>query len=270
MVILIGASAGVIVAAALYTLFERERRDVSFTAVSPALKVLNQRDLSGWDSRALGPIPRGPSQLFNQGPAIAIHATRSGEGTSFRWGEAQAGATYTLRFRARAEAAGHAVSYAIGDSAQTAEGPRSSGKAGPALAHVLIRLASAPAISARHVLHMAAGWTVHLCAERRQGDRSWSRPNFAPHRFARASQGSLYERLRSNATREERRYVQSRLDAAHLALRAFTSEPLRGIGWGTFPSYAATHLHFGSLRRMMSISPSQRNLGSSASCSWAC
>ena len=35
-VILIGASAGVIVAAALYTLFERERRDVSFTAVSPS------------------------------------------------------------------------------------------------------------------------------------------------------------------------------------------------------------------------------------------
>jgi O-antigen ligase len=60
-------------------------------------------------------------------------------------------------------------------------------------------------------------------------------------------EGSLYARLTSSAARAEKHYLQSRLDAAREALRAFASEPLRGIGWATFPAYSASHLHYGPL-----------------------
>jgi O-antigen ligase len=60
-------------------------------------------------------------------------------------------------------------------------------------------------------------------------------------------EGSLYDRLASSANRAEERYLRSRLDAANLTIDAFASEPLSGIGWATFPAYAATHLDYGVL-----------------------
>jgi hypothetical protein len=59
--------------------------------------------------------------------------------------------------------------------------------------------------------------------------------------------GSIYDQLTSEATRDERRYVRSRVDAARLAFQAFKSEPLRGIGWATFPVYSAAHANYGQL-----------------------
>jgi O-antigen ligase len=59
--------------------------------------------------------------------------------------------------------------------------------------------------------------------------------------------GSLYDRLLAAAEKEESLYIRSRLDAAELAVRAFGSSPLWGIGWATFPDYAAAHLDYGKL-----------------------
>lgn len=247
-IILVAASASVLVAAVLYSVFQRERRNVSFTSVSPALRVLEQRDLSGWDSRALGPILHGPSKLFNQGSAIAVRATRGGQGASFRWGEARAGGAYTLRFRARAERPTRLpLTYALGDSAQKAEGPRAAGELSQHWRH--FSLVWRPRLRSPHAtiyVWQRAGPSTFELADVRVIARS---RNLRSHIIAVPGhlKGSIYHRLTSDATREESRYIRSRLDAARLALRAFASEPLRGIGWSTFPAYAAVHLHYGQL-----------------------
>jgi hypothetical protein len=57
--------------------------------------------------------------------------------------------------------------------------------------------------------------------------------------------GPLYQALRAERDRKERRYLQSRRDGARLALHAFRSKPLIGLGWGHFPDYAARRLDYG-------------------------
>ena len=54
------AGAAVVVGAVLYSVFERDRRDVSFRSVPASLATLGQRDESGWDSRGSGRYGTGP------------------------------------------------------------------------------------------------------------------------------------------------------------------------------------------------------------------
>ncbi len=245
--ILVAGGIAAVAAAILYASFEEERRDASFVSVSPSLRTLDQRDLSGWDSRALGPIPHGPSTLLDRGAGIAVRASRAGEGASFRWGEAEAGGVYVLRFRARADSAGLPFSYALADSAHELEGPQATGK----LSRDWRRFSLAwrpPSRSAHAALYLwqTAGPSTFAVSEVEVIARERSRPTQVVA-IPQELEGSLYERLASTATRAERRYMRSRLDAARLAFRAFRSEPLRGIGWGTFPAYADAHLDYGLL-----------------------
>jgi O-antigen ligase len=69
------------------------------------------------------------------------------------------------------------------------------------------------------------------------------RTAFAPSTL----RGSVYAHLVSDASALEDRYVESRLDAARLAWRAFRSAPLEGIGWSTFPAYSAQRADYGRL-----------------------
>lgn len=233
--------------AGLYSIFERERRDVSFQAVSPALEPLSQRDRSGWDSRALGPIPDGPSELSNEGGAIAVRADRAGEGASFRWGQASSGQAYTLRFRARADGRAVPFSYAMGDSGQPGDRAQTVAELGPRWHN--FSLVWHPRLRSPHanlyLWQRAAPAQFSIADIRVIGSRTGKPPQVIviPGQLS----GSIYAGLTSEATREEHRYVRSRLDAAHLALDAFRSRPLVGIGWGTFPSYAAEHSHYGQL-----------------------
>ncbi len=247
-IILAGAGAAVLVAAVLYSVFERERQAASFASVPATLKPLDQRDLSGWDSRALGPIPRGPSRLSNQPSGFAIRASRGGEGVSFRWGEASAGGTYTLRFRARAEGAVHLpFSYALGDAVQAGIGRLQVGKLGPRWER--FSLVWHPRLRAPHA--MLYVWQRGQPSTFALTDVSVvAHARGRPTRVVAVSgrlEGSIYDHLTAAASHEENRYIRSRLAAARLALRAFGSEPLRGIGWGTFPTYSSEHLNYGQL-----------------------
>lgn len=244
-IVLAAAAAGVLLASALYTVFEQERRDASFAAVSPGLRMLDQRDLSGWDSRAVGPIPNGPSALSNERSAVVAQADRAGEGVGFRWGEAREGGAYTLSFRAKANRDGLPFGYSLGDRSQRG-GPIATGTLDRRWRE--FRLAWAPARQSPHaslyVWLRGDPGTVALSDVRvtaREGNST--RRIVIPGRL----QGSLYDRLDSKATREESRYIDSRLDAARLALRAFGAQPLRGIGWSTFPGYSAARLDYGQL-----------------------
>lgn len=245
-IVLAAAAAGVLAAGALYAVFERERQDVSFDSVPPAFQPLDQRDLSGWDSRALGPIPNGPSELSNRGSALVVGADRAGEGASFRWGEASDDGTYTLRFRARADREGVPFSYSLGDRPQT-RGPVAAGELDRRWR--VFRLEWSPGRRSAHAtLYLwlrAAPASLSL-----SGTEVIAREPGAPARLIAIPgnlDGSLYDRLDSEATRAEGRYIDSRLDAARLAFRAFRAEPLRGIGWSTFPDYSEAHLDYGQL-----------------------
>jgi O-antigen ligase len=245
-IVLAAAACGALMASVLYAVFERERRDASFGSVPRALAVLDVRDLSGWDGRARGPIPRGPAHLLVGQPTIAVRATEPGEGVSFRWGEGQAGETYRLTFRARAWPA-VAFSYALADRVQWRDGRLAGGEIGRRWRE--FSLSWHPRRRAPHaalfVWPRSGPSTFALDdVEVVATDAGRVRRAIAvPDRL----EGSLYDRLRTSGERAESRYVESRLDAARLATRAFGSEPLLGIGWSTFPTYAAARLDYGLL-----------------------
>ncbi|MGA8745503.1 MAG: O-antigen ligase family protein [Solirubrobacterales bacterium] len=241
------ATVMMVIAAILYSAFEQNREEASFESIPTSLSGLSQRDESGWDSRGLGPIPHGPSTLLNHQGAIVVRSTRSGEGASLRWGEASSRNTYILKLRARTTGALAPFRFALGDS--------SNGSARAMQSAALedrwrrFSLIWHPRIRSPHA-------TLYLWQAGGPGTFEFSdvRVLAIPPIGARTAlvqprrlTGSLYRRLTSTAARAEQRYLQSRIDAAHEALDAFVSQPLRGIGWGTFPSYAAAHLDYGPL-----------------------
>jgi len=244
--IVLGAAVACLVAAALlYTVFANERQQVSFAPVTPALRVLDQRDLSGWDSRGLGPIPGGPSQLRNSAGGIEVGSRRPGEGASFRWGEALPGRVYTLHLRVRSDKENARVAIGLGDASENLDQRRNL-----IVGHHWRELTVAwrPRLRAPHATFYA--WLPQSAGSVTLGDvglvergEDGSHAISVPDRL----EGSIYDHLANEASRSERRYVESRLDAAKLAVRAFRSEPLLGIGWAKFPEYAAEHLEYGQL-----------------------
>jgi hypothetical protein len=241
-----GATAAALLAAAAYSGFERTREGVSFTSVPAAFRPLDQRDLSGWDARAIGPIPGGPSRLRNQARGLVVSGGR-GSGASFGWGEASDG-TYRLRFTARALGRERLpIAFGLGDAVRGG-GPEGRGVIGPR-PHTF-ELSWQPQRGAPHArLFVWRRAGVPGGFELRDVSVSAHLPGKAervipvPERL----RGSLFEEMNPAAENEEDRYVNSRLDGAGLALDAFASNPLRGIGWGTFPAYADEHLDYGRL-----------------------
>ncbi|HXR29821.1 MAG TPA: O-antigen ligase family protein, partial [Solirubrobacterales bacterium] len=241
-----GTVVAVAVAGVLYSVFKERRESASFAVAPVVLDALNQRDVSGWDARGLGPIPSGPSQLSNRGGALAVRGKRPGEGASFRWGEAERGGTYVLRFLARATGAGSQLDFALADRV-AGGGTTRSVRLG--LRWRPLSLTWRPRIRSPHAAlflwqpRARAGFDVAnvgvIAYEPGGGLRLFA----VPERL----RGSVYDHLVSDASQLEERYVQSRLDAAELALRAFGSAPIQGIGWSTFPDYSAERADYGRL-----------------------
>lgn len=245
--ILAAAAVAVVIGGALYAVFERERQDVSFTAVPTTLRPLDQRDVSGWDSRALGPIPNGPSALANGEAGIVVGAGRPGEGAGFRWGEAERDTSYTLRFRARSRQPGLAIEYALADSVQGAGGALGDGRLRPEWRRFSLAWRP-PRSSTQATLYIwrprgRAAFAVDDVSVLARAQGARARAIAVPSQL----EGSLYDHLTSSAEREEERYIESRLDAAELAWSAFREEPLLGIGWSTFPDYSAERADYGEL-----------------------
>jgi hypothetical protein len=242
---LAGAVVAAVIAVALYSLFQKRREDASFAAVPVGLEALSQRDVSGWDARALGPIPAGPSRLANGRGGIVVQAGLGGEGASFRWGEAEPGGTYTLSFKATAMRPGTRLDYALADRAA------GGGVRGSAFLNHRRRALSLlwrPRINAPHAslflwLPGRPGSFAISDVRVTESEGNATRRAIAPDRL----RGSVYAHLGSNGSQLEQHYVESRLDAARLALRAFGSTPLQGIGWGTFPDYSVKRADYGRL-----------------------
>jgi O-antigen ligase len=239
--------AAVVLAAGLYSFFQHSREEASFEAVPVALRGLDTRDLSGWDSRAKGPLSAGPSRLADAGSGITVHARRVGEGASIRWGEASAGHEYLLRLRARSKGLAGQIGFALGDSVRPGALAQATAAVGPRWRSLTLRWH--PRLRSPHAnLYLWAVLKpltfvvsdVRVVAMTAAGGR---RVIAMPESL----RGSLYAHLTSAAERAERRYLHSRLDASREALHAFASAPLWGIGWQTFPAYTNERLHYGPL-----------------------
>lgn len=247
-IVLSAAATVVLVGAALYSMFERERQQASFGSVPTTLAPLDQRDLSGWDSRALEPIPDGPSRLFNLPGGFAVAGDRAGEGVSFRWGEAEGASVYVLHFRARVKGRGEIpFAYALGDGTAPSPGVVHKGTLSPRWRSFSLRWrprGRAPQATV-YVWQRGGPVTFELTNARvvaRSPDQSVQEIE-----LPRKLDGSIYDHLTAEAERAESRYLRSRLDAARLAVRAFRAEPIRGIGWSSFPDYADEELDYGQL-----------------------
>ncbi len=246
--ILGAATAVALVALALYPVFEHQRQSASFRAVPVAFRPLDQRDLSGWDSRAGGPVPAGPSRLRNSPDGIVVHTGRGDEGASYGWGEAAADGSYELSLRVRTTGARRLpLSFALGDAVRSG-GPQRKIVAGPR-AHTF-KLPWSPHSRAPHArLYVwersdgAASFVLDTVRIHAQVPGRPPRVIEVPDKL----RGSLYSHMVATVRNGEADYVNSRIDAAELAAEAFVSSPLRGIGWGTFPRYAEQHLEFGQL-----------------------
>jgi O-antigen ligase len=242
--ILAGAVVVVAVAGVLYSVFKERREGASFAAVPVELKALNQRDVSGWDARALGPIPAGPSQLANSRDGIVVWGN-GGEGASFRWGEAGPGSTYVLSFAVKARQPG-TLDYALADRVA---GGGVHGSARLDRRWRTLSLAWRPRINAPHASLFlwlpgrAGSFAVSGVRVTESEDGAVLGTVVAPDRL----RGSVYAHLGSDGSQLEQHYVESRLDAARLALRAFGSAPIEGIGWSTFPDYSAERADYGRL-----------------------
>jgi hypothetical protein len=246
--ILGGAAAAALLAVALYPVFRQERQDASFHAVPVTFRPLDQRDLTGWDSRAGGPILSGPSRLRNRPGGILVRTDRGGEGASFGWGEAAAEGSYELRVRARAVGSEPLpISLALGDGVRQG-GPRRGIVLGSRWQ--MLRLRWSPRLRSPHArLYVwqrsgrPASFLLGAVAVRARAPGRPAAIIDIPTRL----RGSPYAHMVAAVENGEADYVNSRVDASEVAIEAFVSSPLRGIGWGTFPRYAEEHLEFGRL-----------------------
>jgi len=221
-------------AALAYPLYLNLRTEADFgsnlTARAP--------DRSGWDPSAQGLIGLGPSGLSNPNrEALRITATKAGEGASLPLGEARVHRRYLLSFAASASLRGIELAYALEDNLLGDGAVRRTILLTPTPRRVAI--AWTPTRNAPHArayIWLPLGGKVTL-----------SRLNFGQAKtLLKPLPTQLLGRVDRFASSESH-FVNSREDAAHLALDLFIQKPLTGIGWQQFTVYSATRLHYGPL-----------------------
>jgi O-antigen ligase len=226
-----GAAVAIAALAVLANSFYEEERSSAPAGVA---------DRSGWDPKAQGPIPKGASGLSNDGEWLAASA-RAGEGASIPIGPASPSARYRVSFELSASRP-VAMAYALEDNFQ------GNGivlrETGAAPIPRTIRLGWRPTAESKNARfyvfspNQPADFAIRdvTVTERPQGG------------VASTTQLStkLLGPARTNADVEQR-YVEARRQGVELALDAFASDPLTGIGWERFPAYAEEHGDYGAV-----------------------
>ena len=235
------AAAAAIVALA-YPLYldariERDRSDSDVALVA--------RDRSGWDA-GLGGLPAvEPARLSNAADgALRVTSTRSGQGVGFAIGDQTRGTRVVVIFDARSP--GGPLPFAFGVKADFESGDAKSRTA------VLDRTWRGYQVNwqaaARGPRTSAYFWqSGGASAFELRNVRVRVQEPGAPASTATQRAELIGSVLDTRAHREEDRYLESRLDAAGLALEAFADEPIVGIGWDRFPELAARELDYGEL-----------------------
>lgn len=230
-------------AAIAYPLFLDARVATSFAQDESSLP---QPDRSGWDPASEG-LPARPSSLSNRVDALRVKATRPGEGVSHTLDESRRGRVYSVTFEARAETG--SVPFAFGIKTAKPAGPEAV--ANTAVLDREWRQLTVtwgpPARDARAQVYFWQGAESAAFLLRKLEvveTVGFSRPRtLAISTELLGSPG----RRQTEGELAEGKYLDSRLEGAQLALDAFREQPLRGIGWDTFPRYADEKSDFGDL-----------------------
>jgi peptidoglycan/LPS O-acetylase OafA/YrhL/O-antigen ligase len=240
---------GVVVAAAAagvaYPVFTHLREHAESPRIDPALRV---RDRSGWDSARLGLVATGEATLANPAPGkLEVRTPLAGQGVSRATGRAVAGGRYEATFAARSTAGPVQLRYGLED------GLRGNGPAvrGAMLGRSWRRLSvswrpNADSPDARLYLWSPAASAGFVVRDVELVARA---PGAAAVRTTLDTRllGAVSDQLESARRAQQARDIASRRSAAGLALDAFATQPLRGVGWGRFVEYSAAHGPFGAM-----------------------
>jgi 4-amino-4-deoxy-L-arabinose transferase-like glycosyltransferase len=231
--------------AVAYPVFAEQRRESASAQLEARLRAL---DRSGWNAGAQGLIPRGPARMRNAQPRVLeVRGDRAGVGISRRLPVANAGDVYDLRLQARAVAGQQALRFGLEDNLQ-GNGPSiRTTTLGNRWQRLSVRWVPTRK-SANASLYI---WTPRPGAGFQVRDVATvvQRPGRAPDATAISTvlSGSRFGELKAEQARIDARDINSREVGIDLALDAFKSQPVRGIGWGTFPDYSSANSKFRGL-----------------------
>jgi O-antigen ligase len=244
--VLIAAGLGLPLLAALFVaspFYKSKRLQADFGATQ--IRNASGLDRSGWSTSAAGPVRLAGARLSNPpGSAdLAVQVRRAGQGISYDLGRAFGDARSTWGFSVVATESAQPVPvrWAILDDhgATIDRGLISAGaRPKPVVARFTSRLdrryltfvwAEAPATFSIS--------RVHVTELRTAGEDLSIRP--VPTRLLGSSVRAFAD--------HERDYEGSRQQALRMALDAFATRPVQGLGLGQFPSYSARHGRFGAL-----------------------
>lgn len=235
-----------IAAVFVYPVFVEQRRDAN----SPDLFAqLGAQDRSGWDGRTQGLIPGAPTQMRNPSPEVLeVRADGPGRGISRALPDARVGDGYELRLEARAVAGTQPLRLGMEDNLR-GNGPVSAG---------VTLTTSWRRLQLRWRPAALSPWARFYVWAPRAGPgfqvrdvsaviRGAGDPPAAPTPVSTRLRGNRLGELSAQQAQRDARDVRSRRVGALLALEAFGTQPLRGIGWGSFPAYSTAHSEFQGL-----------------------
>ncbi len=231
------AVAGAVMALA-YPSFADLRRDANTRTVETA----PAPDRSGWDARTQGLIPGRPTEMRNRGPRVLeVSSEGPGRGVSHPLPPVPLGGAQELHFDARAVAGAGPLRFGLEDNL-LGNGPVQRTAAIDGRWQTLRVRWKPTAESPSPRLYVwapeaGAGFQIRdiVTVYTSSGGGVTSTP------IATALQGAVDVSPEEARAAQEKRDVDSRLFGAELALDAFASQPVRGIGWGDFPRYATAH-----------------------------
>ena len=234
------AAVGVIAGIVLYPSFARLRTDADFgSAIAAAREV----DRSGWSPASTGVISAGPSKLENAGPdVLRVIGAKFGEGASFPLGEEGKASIVRVKFEARSQDPGMRFYYALEDNLSGAGLVyRRSSPSADWRRFALTWSPTEEAHDARVYFYLGKPGALEL--------RSIAVTSSEPP-LSRALPTKLLgtrRRLPASLLGAESNYVDAREGALRIAIDAFLSDPIRGIGWDRFPSYASSRSGVGAI-----------------------
>jgi hypothetical protein len=233
----VGLAVLVVIGLITYPTVESHRLTVSTPA--PPDRTLRFVDSGGWDGRAEGLIPRGPTAFHNNQDrtSIIVMPRAAGQGISFPWGRARRGVAYRLRFEARGLGAPTQLSFGMEDH-QRGNGPRKTTVPLSTRFRSFQLIWRPTATSADAQLYV---WQSDGRAPFEVRNVRVARP------IDMRLRGTQYDQIVGRYRHADKKGEESRLTGVQLGWKAFKSQPVRGIGWEHFRDYAARHSTFGRL-----------------------
>jgi len=232
-------------AAVAYPKFVELRRE----STSPRLEAqLRSLDRSGWEGVSQGLIPGAPTQMRNPHRGVLeIRVDGPGRGISRALPRAAPGDAYELRFEARAVSGGQRLRFGLEDNVRgngPAVGVASLGSGWRPLRVRWEPTGESP--DARlYIWAPVAGSPFEIRSVRTVAQRAGGAAVTTPISTALAD--SRFGELKAVQARRDARDIESREVGIDLALKAFASQPARGIGWGRFTQYSTAHSAFRGL-----------------------